>query len=230
MPTFKWNWSPKIVYSVRNMPPLAVVTCGPAFEPIDEVRCLTNHSSGELGTHLCEALRDGGFEVLCLRGTMATFRQPERVKIRQFGTNSELDALLGDLPDPPQAIFHVAALCDYEFAGLDGAESARKISSSADSLTLHFRAAKKLLPTFRDRFPDALLVGWKFEADGSRGDALARGEKQMATCLTDACVVNGPAYGAGFGFLSEAPLSHVSGKAEISRFLAGWALGKLSLL
>ena len=47
-----------------------------------------------------------------------------------------------------------------------------------------------------------MIVGWKYELDGSRADAIARARKQIQFPSTDACVVNGSAYGEGFGFLT----------------------------
>ena len=58
--------------------PLALVTCGPAYEPIDEVRRITNQSTGELGALLSEALARANFEVLCLRGQMAVYLDSAR--------------------------------------------------------------------------------------------------------------------------------------------------------
>ena len=49
-----------------------MVTCGPSFEPIDQVRRLTNFSTGELGVHLSNQLARAGFEVFCLKGSGAT--------------------------------------------------------------------------------------------------------------------------------------------------------------
>ena len=42
-----------------------------------------------------------------------------------------------------------------------------------------------------------------FEADGKRADAVAAARRQLAECSTDLCVVNGPAYGEGFGLLGK---------------------------
>jgi phosphopantothenate---cysteine ligase (CTP) len=53
-----------------------IVTCGPSFEPIDEVLRITNFSSGELGVHLCNALARAGFEVFCFKGGGATHASP----------------------------------------------------------------------------------------------------------------------------------------------------------
>ena len=59
---------------------LALVTCGPAYEPIDKVRRITNQSTGELGALLTETLARANFEVLCLRGEMAVYPAPQDVK------------------------------------------------------------------------------------------------------------------------------------------------------
>jgi hypothetical protein len=44
-------------------------------------------------------------------------------------------------------------------------------------------------------------VGWKYEVDGDRDVALQAGVDQLAEHRTNACVVNGPAYGDGFGLM-----------------------------
>ena len=62
----------------------------------------------------------------------------------------------------------------------------------------------KIMPELRAWFPQASIVGWKFEADGKRADAINAAKQQIAECRTDACVVNGPAYGEGFGVLLSA--------------------------
>ena len=52
-----------------------VVTCGPSYEPIDEVRRITNFSTGELGVLLTNHLVDAGCEVVCFRGVGATSQE-----------------------------------------------------------------------------------------------------------------------------------------------------------
>ena len=41
-----------------------IVTCGPSFEPIDQVRRITNFSTGELGILLANALTSAGHDEL----------------------------------------------------------------------------------------------------------------------------------------------------------------------
>ena len=72
-------------------------------------------------------------------------------------------------------------------------------------------------------FPASIIVGWKFEIDGTPADVLAKGKRQIDECLTDACVLNGKAYGAGFGVISRAGESiHLADKPALCRFLVDW--------
>lgn len=57
----------------------------------------------------------------------------------------------------------------------------------------------KIIAEFRGWFPNAFLVGWKFEVEGDRERAILMARKQIESCQTNASVANGPAYGAGFG-------------------------------
>ncbi len=204
-----------------------IVTCGPAYEPIDSVRRITNVSTGELGTLLCEALAGAGCEVTCLRGEMATYRSPDKVKIVPFGTNASLREALENLKDKPDAIFHAAALCDFEVAEIRGAADAKKIRSDAPELELVLRPAEKVLPKLRGLFPDAKIIGWKYELDGTTKDALAKARAQIESAKTDACVVNGKAYGSGLGYLEPAADKprHFISKTALCEFLAGLVKG-----
>lgn len=200
--------------------PLAVVTCGPAFAPIDDVRCITNHSTGELGAILSNTLAAHGLDVACLRGRLATYPVPN-VPVTPFGTNDELEDALISLPQPI-AIFHAAALCDFNVEP----SSSRKISSAGET-TLVLKPAKKLIAELRSQFPSPFIVGWKFEADGNTDSAIARAQSQIDSCRTSACVVNGPAYGPGFGFLEHGRLTHLADKPTLCEFLADWTVNRL---
>ena len=91
---------------------------------------------------------------------------------------------------------HVAALADFKVRR-EGV--AKKLSSRAGEITLTLIPAAKVIAKLRGLFPNARIVGWKYELDGTREDALAMGARQIAENATDACVVNGAAYGRGFG-------------------------------
>jgi phosphopantothenate---cysteine ligase (CTP) len=177
-------------------------------------------------------LARANFEVLCLRGEMAVYPSPRDVTIVPFTTNASLLTLLEGLPTSPAAVFHVAALCDFLVHAVEGSARKGKISSSVSELRLILRPAEKLLPRLRRLFPQAIIIGWKYELDGSREEAVARALEQLESAHTDACVLNGTSYGAGFGFLTRGgdKARHLETKTELCRFLCDWTTEALKRL
>ena len=212
-----------------------IVTCGPSFEPIDEVRRLTNFSTGELGALLAEQLGVAGHEVFCLKCSGATHPGPAPgpgCLVRRFDTNDDLLALLREISSAHGigAVFHAAALCDYRVAAVrDDAGNAcqsAKIASRSGALTLQLEPATKVIHELRPLFPRSLLVGWKYELAGTRDEALAKACGQLIEARTDLCVLNGRAAGEGFSVCGGADaVSQWPTKtalcAELVRLLAG---------
>jgi len=200
---------------------LALITCGPASAPIDRVRRITNFSTGEIGAALAGAFRREGFDVVCFRGEGASFPMPAECEVRPFATNESLAAGLQGLAAAPDVVLHAAALSDFEVEGIEGADGTHKLSSRSGTIRLTLRPARKLLPELRGWFPNARIIGWKYELDGTGDQAIGRAAAQIAAARTDACVVNGAAYGAGFGLLAAAgQLEHFPDKAALAAALA----------
>jgi phosphopantothenoylcysteine synthetase/decarboxylase len=204
-----------------------VVTCGPSYEPLDQVRRLTNFSTGELGVMLVNALV--GHEVICLKGAGATTALGiKRAETISFTTNEDLLARLMTISrqEKIDAVFHAAALSDFKVAAVrDSMGRGLHLSKvpSSGTLTVTLEPAAKLLSSFRELFPDALIVGWKYELNGAREEAVSRAMQQIEGDRIDACVLNGAAYGPGFGFCTRgiAP-RHFDSKSTLVDFLACW--------
>ena len=209
-----------------------IVTAGPTYEPIDQVRRLTNHSTGQLGTGLAKHLADDGHKVTLLRGTLATHtEQPVGVELQLFTTSADLAEKLERLAKA-DAIFHAAAVSDFAagqvFRRTDEGKleplNAGKHSTRDGDLLLELKPTPKIIASLREWFAEALLLGWKYEVDGDRDSALGQGQTQIVENQTNGCVVNGPAYGNGFGWLSnDHPAEHLADKAELFNKLAGLA-------
>ena len=187
-----------------------VVTAGPTYEPLDEVRRLTNFSTGRLGTELANYLADAGHQVTLLLGEHATFRGECRAKkVEEFSTTSDLAQKLKDAREA-EAIFHAAAVSDFKFGKVwlrsegDTLSEVKsgKLSTRSGTLLAELVPTRKIIAQLRDWFTSAMLVGWKFEVDGDRAGVLRLASAQLAECRTNACVANGPAYGKGFGIVS----------------------------
>ena len=190
---------------------LCVVTAGPTYEPLDDVRRLTNFSSGRLGSGLAGFLQARGHETILLLGEQATFRSEHRAhRVETFTTTANLrDRLRALSRGAVDAVFHAAAVSDFSFGrvwvGSPGGQltevKSGKISTREGSLLAELVPTPKIIAELRQWYPGTLLVGWKYEVEGDRADVLRLAEKQIGECRTDACVVNGPAYGPGFGLV-----------------------------
>jgi phosphopantothenoylcysteine decarboxylase/phosphopantothenate--cysteine ligase len=191
-----------------------IVTAGPTYEELDEVRRLTNFSTGTLGTELANYLAERGHEVELLRGHYATCRlEPAARRAQVFTTSADLRRRLRRLAARgADAVFHAAAVSDFAFGKIwsrtegGGLREIRpaKIPTRGGTILAELRPAAKILAELRGWFPGAYLTGWKYELEGSRAQAVARAAEQLAENQTDACVVNGRAYGKGFGLITRA--------------------------
>src|ERR1017187_2585039 len=94
-----------------------IVTAGPTFEPLDDVRRLTNFSTGRLGTELANFLAARGHKVILLICEQATYsgeRRAQRTEI--FTPTADLRTQLKTLASRRvEAIFHAAAVSDFTF-------------------------------------------------------------------------------------------------------------------
>jgi phosphopantothenate---cysteine ligase (CTP) len=202
-----------------------IVTCGPSYEPIDQVRRITNFSTGRLGITLANALEDAGHRVFCLKGEQATDATPVRAhKLIPFSTNDDLAEKLGQLTgENIGAVFHAAALCDFKVAEVQNSSGealkSAKFPTRGDHLTLKLIPTTKVLPKLRGWFPDAKIVGWKYELVGTRDEAITKAMNQIIEAKTDACVLNGAAYGGGFLFREPGRQTALSTIAELCAFV-----------
>jgi phosphopantothenoylcysteine decarboxylase/phosphopantothenate--cysteine ligase len=189
-----------------------VVTAGPTYEELDEVRRLTNFSTGTLGSQLARFLVGRGHRVELLLGHYSTCRVDSGAQGQQTFTTTEdlanrLQRLSGGAVD---AIFHAAAVSDFTFGKIwsrrdDGTLDelrSKKISTRGGAILAELKPTPKIIAQLRRWFPGTFLAGLKYELEGDRARAVSLGQAQIAENKTDVCVVNGGAYGEGFGVVS----------------------------
>lgn len=208
-----------------------VVTAGPTFETMDNVRRLTNFSTGRLGTELANFLTARGHAVTLLVGEQATYLgERKATRVKSFSTTADLMEKLQTLSKQEiGAVFHAAAVSDFAFGKIwlrsEQGEltevKSKKISTRLGTLLAELVPTPKIIANLRAWYPTAKLVGWKFEVDGDRAGVLRAAANQMRDCRTDACVVNGPAYGEGLGLVTRAgQCEPMAGRPELFEALA----------
>jgi phosphopantothenate---cysteine ligase (CTP) len=189
-----------------------IVTAGPTYEALDDVRRLTNFSTGRLGSELVNFLAAQGHEVTLLIGRQSTWRgKRNAAAVQTFTSTDDLCGRLQSLAGREvEAVFHAAAVGDFKFGkvwqGVAGEPlrelRAGKIPTRAENLLVELVPTPKIISRLRAFFPRALLVGWKYEVDGSREVVIQKAGQQIAENQTNACVANGAAYGSGFGLVT----------------------------
>jgi phosphopantothenoylcysteine decarboxylase/phosphopantothenate--cysteine ligase len=216
-----------------------IVTVGPTYEPVDAVRRLTNFSTGRLGSQLADFLSEQNHQVTLLRSVQALHQNPTKAhRLLHFGTSEELRERLESLSEPSiDAVFHAAAVSDFRIGKIwsrkaDGERSEvqlGKIPSQSEGLLAELIPTSKIIRELRHWFPAAWLVGWKYEVDGNQADLVVKAQRQIAENQTDACVINGPAYGRGYGVVTARGGSqHLDDALALFGALAGCLLTRQS--
>ena len=212
-----------------------VVTAGPTYETMDNVRRLTNFSTGRLGTELANFLAAQGHEVTLLIGEQATYCGERKAQcVEPFTTTENLLEKFRKLSKHNiDAIFHAAAVSNFTFgkiwlrspAGDLSEIKSGKISTRAGTLMAELVPTPKIIAQLRNLFPRTKIIGWKFEVDGDRDSVLRAAQNQLRDCHTDLSVANGPAFGHGFGLVAPAKeCVHISNTNKLFDALAKFAI------
>ncbi|MBI1387301.1 MAG: hypothetical protein GC154_02495 [bacterium] len=154
-------------YSFTWVGKRVLIASGPTSAPLDDVRRITNRSSGRLGATLALNFFDLGALVVHLQGEQSltahdlrSSLDESRYRVNSFETVDELKALL--MREAPQVdiILMAAAVLDYVPAEI--VEGKRR--SSDEQWTVVFRRGEKLIERIHEWAPDAMLVGFKLES------------------------------------------------------------------
>ena len=93
----------------------AIVTAGGTREPIDDVRYMTNFSTGKFGHSIAQQLADSGFDVtvICPRETPLIAGGPIiGATYLPMTSTARLQETLA-AQEPPDLVVHAAAVSDY---------------------------------------------------------------------------------------------------------------------
>ncbi len=108
-----------------------VITAGPTAEPIDPVRCITNHSSGKMGYALAQAAAIQGWQVTLISGKVA-LPKPIGVDIVSVSTAAQMLEESWKAAKCSNCFIGCAAVADFKPQSI----APQKIKKSADDDTL----------------------------------------------------------------------------------------------
>jgi len=91
-----------------------LITAGPTREAIDEVRFISNRSSGRMGMAIAAAAAEAGHEVTLLMGPGPRDEElPGKVTNVRFESSADLEGLLAELFPACDLLIMAAAVADY---------------------------------------------------------------------------------------------------------------------
>jgi phosphopantothenoylcysteine decarboxylase/phosphopantothenate--cysteine ligase len=143
-----------------------LVIAGATEEPIDDIRVVTNRSSGETGVELARAAFERGADVELWMGRCEV-ELPGYIKTTRFTSFDSLAAMAKKIKH--HVVLFPAAVSDYSPKKVEG-----KVPSSKDTLTLVLRRNPKIIDRLRGRF----VVGFKAQAK-MKDDALVEAATEL---------------------------------------------------
>jgi phosphopantothenoylcysteine decarboxylase/phosphopantothenate--cysteine ligase len=203
-----------------------VVTAGPTFEPVDDVRFLGNRSSGKMGFALAGAAAALGAEVTLIAGPVALATPAHIFQRVDIESAQEMLSALENAATTADAVVMAAAVADFRPAvrqrgkldrrgGQSGGTSAE---TSAGAVRLTLVRNPDLLATLGHRRAGRApyLVGFAAETGLGHDELVARARAKLGEKRCDLMVANDVgAPGMGFGSDSNAVvLVHADGATQ----------------
>jgi phosphopantothenoylcysteine decarboxylase/phosphopantothenate--cysteine ligase len=137
-----------------------LITAGPTREYLDDVRYLSNASSGRMGYAIVEAVLAAGHQTVLVTGPVA-LTPPPGCEVHQVETTEELHDTCNRLFIDCQGAIATAAVCDYRprerFPG--------KLAKTGVSLELELVETADVLADLGIQKGNRWLVGFALESD-----------------------------------------------------------------
>jgi len=161
-----------------------IVTAGGAVEKIDDVRAISNRSSGKMGVAIAESCFLQGAEVLLVRSKTSV---STRYNIKQivFETADELEGILKKEVKKNDVLFQTAAVSDFIVEN----ENKGKLDSKK-SIVLKLSPRKKIITQIKKWYPKIKLIVFKAVWSSLEKTLIKKGKEKLKESNADAVVVN----------------------------------------
>ncbi|HDR90792.1 MAG TPA: bifunctional phosphopantothenoylcysteine decarboxylase/phosphopantothenate--cysteine ligase CoaBC, partial [candidate division Zixibacteria bacterium] len=168
-----------------------LVTAGPTREYIDDVRFLSNPSTGKMGFAIAEEASKMGAEVVLIHGPVSIAPPKEVETVPVVSAEDMKRNVIAKAPDA-DIIVMSAAVADWTVEKQSG-----KIKKSGrDKLTLEMKPTTDILAKLGELFPNKLKVGFAVEVENIAENA----REKMSRKKIDLIFANNPKIkGTAFG-------------------------------
>ncbi|MFH0910424.1 MAG: phosphopantothenoylcysteine decarboxylase [Planctomycetota bacterium] len=150
-----------------------LVTAGPTFEDLDEVRFLANRSTGRMGSVLAETAQRAGHAVLLLLGP-THLEPPPGISTVRVRSALDMQAAVQAAFDWCDALFMAAAVTDYR----PGEVFPGKLHKDGTDLIVRFVRTPDILKGLSEERTDQVIVGFSLEPTIDIDRALKKREEK----------------------------------------------------
>ena len=197
-----------------------LITCGPTWTAIDDMRVISNRSTGELGHKLAQGIAKIGGKVTVLEGPVTVTRplEAKSIKVLKYHFYDELFNLLKkQLLKKFDIVIHAAAVSDYQLKNTHR----QKIKSGRPNLRLTLTPTKKIINEIKIISPESFLVGFKLETSSQKSTLTAKAFTLIKEAQCDLVVANGLRNNyVGYIINKEKQiLAHATSRGDLSRKL-----------
>lgn len=165
-----------------------LITAGPTWVPIDNVRVISNVATGSTGILLAEKLRKFGAKVTLILGPTEAGRLNKKIRLIRFKLFDELkNTVIKELKSKKYDIMiHSAAVSDYRPQRVLN----RKVNSGIKNWRLNLAPTPKIIDLIKKINKSLFLVGFKFEPGVSKSLLIKKAKTLMCRSGLDLVVAN----------------------------------------
>ena len=135
-----------------------IVTSGPTYEEIDDVKVVTNKSSGKQGRALAIELSARGYEIIYIHS--ASIDHIPGLDNVSFHSSNDLKNKILENINNTDAIFMTAAVSDFTVK-----KSSGKISRSNGNITLEFIPNEDIIASIKTSYPEIKCIAFSAQVD-----------------------------------------------------------------
>ena len=155
-----------------------LITAGPTREYIDDVRFLSNASSGRMGYSLAAAAIANGHEVQLVTGPTEQ-QPPDDCEVHRIETTDELRQRCLELFPECDGVIATAAVCDYRpRERLQG-----KMSKTGHPIVLELVETSDVLAELGSQKGHRWIVGFALESQDPRNNAMRKLRMKNCNCI-----------------------------------------------
>ncbi len=157
---------------------MILITAGPTREYIDDVRFLSNASSGRMGYSLATAAIAHGHQVLLVTGPVEQ-QPPAGCEVHRIETTDQLRQRCLELFPKCDGVIATAAVCDYR----PKERISGKITKTGKPIVLELTETSDVLAELGSQKGDRWVVGFALESQDPHNNAMRKLRMKNCNCI-----------------------------------------------